>query len=319
MLKFISKDLVTHYSFGLEIVEKGKKLNEINYLPTKTIRSGKYKNGKISQYFYNHCWERNNSQNIKTFPAFDAVIHNENSIVYVHDEQNRYYSIPKWYSAIQWAMAEKEYADYQLYNIKNGFKVSYVLDIPLAIFNGEKQEIEANKKKLESELTKKASSIRNNDGILVAYSMIDANGQEHRTTITPIQPSQLHEQFKVVNDTAFDKILAANAVTTPLILGSKTAGQLGSINELENAVNVLNNLVLLDYRKQIESVFNCIIGFYGIPGIVKLDVVNPFENKKFADIIAKYLTAINFVIAQEKVSIMDAIKFLKIDIQESAV
>ena len=85
-------------------------------------------------------------------------------------------------------------------------------------------------------------------GALGGYDL--PNGEEQKApVITPINSNGSDDYYIAINDMVVQKILTAHRITSPMILGIKTAGQLGGRDEVTDAYLLLVNTVIRPFQQ----------------------------------------------------------------------
>jgi len=92
----------------------------------------------------------------------------------------------------------------------------------------------------------------NNAGSLL---YMDVDSPENKPDITPIPQNGADDYYYNLNEMVMQKILTAHRITSPMILGIKTPGQLGGRDETIDAYLLLLNTVIRPYQQDILAVF----------------------------------------------------------------
>ena len=90
---------------------------------------------------------------------------------------------------------------------------------------------------------------------------IDVPEKEMAPIITPIPQNGADGYYTTINDLVMQKILTAHRITSPMLLGIKTEGQLGGRTELIDANLLFMNLVILPYQQELLKCFEMIMQF----------------------------------------------------------
>ena len=78
---------------------------------------------------------------------------------------------------------------------------------------------------------------------------MDVDAPENAPVITPINSNGSDDYYIAINDMVVQKILTAHRITSPMILGIKTAGQLGGRDEVTDAYLLLVNTVIRPFQQ----------------------------------------------------------------------
>ena len=88
---------------------------------------------------------------------------------------------------------------------------------------------------------------------------IDVDSPENAPVITPIPQNGADDYYYNVNEMVVQKILTAHRITSPMILGIKTAGQLGGRDEVVDSYLLFVNTVIRPYQQDILSVIELLL------------------------------------------------------------
>ena len=90
---------------------------------------------------------------------------------------------------------------------------------------------------------------------------LDVDSPENAPQIVPIPQNGADGYYTTINDTVVQKILTAHRITSPMILGIKTEGQLGGRTEVIDAYLLLQNTVFQPFQQQILGCLESILQF----------------------------------------------------------
>jgi hypothetical protein len=90
--------------------------------------------------------------------------------------------------------------------------------------------------------------------------------------VKPFDVNNASEQFQFVSTESTDKIMIGHRVTSPALFGVKTAGQLGTSQELAEAQVIFNKNVLQPYRSIINDHLITVLRWSGIGNDVQVGV-----------------------------------------------
>ena len=91
---------------------------------------------------------------------------------------------------------------------------------------------------------------------------MDVANKEEAPVITPIPQNGADGYYTTVNDMVTQKILTSHRITSPMILGIKTEGQLGGRTEMLEAFAHFQKTVIEPIQSDILSVFTDIFKLY---------------------------------------------------------
>lgn len=268
----ICLDLAMYGAFAIEVVWSldFSRIANIKYVEVANVRSGKMINNKINDYYYSRDWAYYTKEGFipKRISAFN--INNKtdyNQLIYVKLGNLEYYGDPTYSEGISWVEIEGKLANFHLSNITNGFAPSMALKFYQKPGSPEEQSVIVNG------IKKQYAGTGNAGRAMIFFS----DGKDNAPDIEAIPVSNLDKQYSAVNDLTIQNILTANQVTSPLLFGISTPGQLGGNTELATAYVIYNNSVVAPDRKKIESIWNKILQINKIDIPIILSVFNPLE------------------------------------------
>jgi hypothetical protein len=178
-----------------------------------------------------------------------------------------YYPLPDYCAALKVIELDTEIDNFHVNNIKNGLAPSLAIT---TFMNGSEDQIQAVRAQLQG----------NYGGSSNAGSLIymDVDSPENAPVITPIAQNGADSYYENVNDMTTQKILTAHRITSPMILGIKTEGQLGGRQEVLDAYLLLQNTVIVPFQQDLLRSLESIMQV-NYPDIV-LGVI---QKKLFAD------------------------------------
>jgi hypothetical protein len=109
----------------------------------------------------------------------------------------------------------------------------------------------------------------NGQKVMVTFS----EGKDGAPEIIPIQVSDADKQFLTLNEAVLQQLMTANRLTSPMLMGIKTPGQLGGRNELLDSYELYYNQVISKIQKQINKSLDKILTINVIP--VNIDIIKP--------------------------------------------
>lgn len=234
-------DIEIYGGFRFEIIwNAARKVQEIYHVDYTTIRVGK--NGG---YYFKECWDINNRDEEIFIPAF-----NPNSPIgsqiYAYNEyrpKTRYYPLPKYVGANNWIETDIEISKYYLSAIRNGMTPSKMIQF----FKGEPTEDK--KREIEHRMSKKFAGAENAGKFLLVFN--DANATKS-VEVTDLSASDLDKHMIELNKTTQQEVFSGHLVTSPMLFGIKTEGQLGGNTELKTAYE----LFIATYAKPKANAFD---------------------------------------------------------------
>lgn len=247
----------------------------IKYVEVGNVRSGKMVNGKPNEYWYSRDWSVYTKEGFipSRIAAFDENNKTDyNQLIYIKAGNLEYYGDPVYSEGMSWVEIEGKLANFHLSNISNGFAPSMALKFFQKPGSPEEQSAIVNG------IKKQYSGTSNAGKALFFFS----DGKENAPEISDIPVSNLDKQYTSVNDLCIQNILTSNQITSPLLFGIATPGQLGAGTELETAYKILNNSVIAPDRKILEEIWNNILTINKVGILIEIAPFNPLADKATA-------------------------------------
>jgi hypothetical protein len=268
----IAADLELFDGFALEIIWNKAKTSiaEIYHLPFQNVRislDGHYwyaedwSDRKLDPIYY-YCWNpitRENKQ-LYYFKMYKAG-------------QGEYPTAP-YQSALKYIEIDTEIANFHLNSIKSGFSAQTLLQLFKGVPTPE--EMRQTIKRFKENF----SGTDNAGSIIIQFN--DPN--ETPSVVNNLAPSDFDKQFDLLNQTVQQEILMAHRVTSPMLFGIKTEGQLGGRSELIEAYEAFQTAYIEPRQNQMDRALTSIFKFI-VPVTIKtknkppigLDYIQLFE------------------------------------------
>jgi hypothetical protein len=194
---------------------------------------------------------------VEWYPRFNPNNRKGKQILYVanHRPQFKVYPLPEYEAGIAAIETLVEIRNFDLNNVKSGFAAGTMM----TLFNGEVGE--EKKRSIERDIKGKVSGSDNAGEILLNFQ----NPATTPPTITALRPNDLADQFANLDPRVTQAVITAHAITSPMLVGIKTEGQLGGNNELRTAWELFYNTYIQPRQNRLEADINYMAGFYGLP------------------------------------------------------
>ena len=284
----VAFDLKLQGSFALNVIysKDRSKIAEVHHIPVEQLRVGTPdENGIVRDYYISADWAQYRKKEYmpRRVAAFNANDRREGSqILYtgLYSPAMELYHTPDYVAATNWVQVDNLTSDFHLNNIANGFSGSYFINFSNGIPTQEERQ------QIERQITQKFTGA-NNAGKFVLTFSDDANS---RPEIVPIQVSNADKQYTVLNELCIQNIMIGHRVTSPMLLGVKTEGQLGGRNELTQAYELYMNTVVKPYQNTILRTFKRLLAVNGVVVPFGVKDTQPLNSLFGADILKDVLT-----------------------------
>lgn len=222
------------------------KIIKMYHIPVQNIRAQKlYNSPKIEGYYYCVNWNDHKAQRDKLYIPAYGTSNEKMELLYIKDYSpgHFYYSQPDWFSGIQFAYVEAELSNLHLNNIENGFLPLVMVNMNNGVPAPEERDT------IEDMIESKFTGTRNAGRFILTFN----DDKDRQPTIDTIQTDNLHEKYRYVADYAQDRLLVAHRVTSPLLLGIRTAvnGFSSNSEEMQTAYSIMQTMTIEPYQNLI--------------------------------------------------------------------
>lgn len=275
----VAIDYKLHGSFALEVIWSNDRTRiEVHHIDFSYLRAKeKDHRGKIPGYYISSEWNKiGRSRTVVTdeeafhLPTFNPALKQEQPHqIFVHNSYRpgqEYYPLPDYIGAYRVIELDAEIDNFHTNNIKNGLAPSLSI---VTFTNGSDDQL----RDIEAQLNGNYGGSENAGSLMY----IDVASKDEAPIITPIPQNGADGYYTTVNDMVTQKILTAHRITSPMILGIKTEGQLGGRAEVIDAYLLFQNNVIKPYQQDILGSLEALLK------INHPDIVLGVEQKKLYD------------------------------------
>ena len=284
----LSFDLKLQGAYAINVIwSKDKtKIAELHHVPVEQVRIGvPDEDGKVPCYYLSTDWTQYRKKEYapKHIAPFNMMDRSEGSqLLYsgLYSPAMELYHTPDYVASTNWIQIDNLTSDFHLNNITNGFSGSYFINFANGVPTREERV------QIERQIAKKFTG-SNNAGKFVLTFSDDANSKPE---IIPIQVSDADKQYTVLNELCVQNIMIGHRVTSPMLLGVKTEGQLGGRNELLQAYELYMNSVVKPFQNQLLKTFKKLLAVNGVTIPLSIKDVKPLNSMFDADTLKEVLT-----------------------------
>ena len=209
--------------------------------------------GEIEGYYISDEWSEryrysitNVPDDVPYLPAYDpSKSQDEPKQIYVYRPYapgQKYYPLPDYVGALRVIDLDEEVDNFHLNNIRNGLAPSLAITTYTNADPDQREQI-------ESMLREQYAGTDNAGSLLY----LDLDDPANKPDITPIPQNGADGYYTTLSEITTQKILTAHRITSPMILGIKTAGQLGGRDEVTDAYLLLLNTVIRPFQQVLLS------------------------------------------------------------------
>ena len=255
---------------AFQVTYKGSKVDKVTHFNRETLRAEKCDHkGVINAYYYFPKWdEYQEGDKLTRIPVFGSGAKNEIYIIRRHIPSMHYYSPPDYIGAINYSKLECEISEYLVNEVTNSFSGTKLVSFTNGVPTTEKQQM------IKSEIMNKLTGA-NGEKVIVSFS----DSPENKTTIEDISVSDAADVYQYIAEECTRKLLLAHRITSPLLVGIRDNNNgLGSNSEeIENAHNLFENVVIRPYQNDIIDAIDDILAVNGIALKIYVQTLTPIE------------------------------------------
>lgn len=257
-------DIEIYGGFRWEIIwNAARKVAEIYHVDYTTIRVGK--NGG---YYFKECWDTNNRDEEIFMPAFNPN-YPIGSQMYAYNEyrpKTRYYPLPEYIGSNNFIETDIEISKYYLSAIRNGMTPSKMIQF----FNGEPTEDK--KREIEHRMAKKFAGAENAGKFLLVFNQVNASKS---VEVNDLSATDLDKHMIELNKTCQQEIFSGHRVTSPMLFGIKTEGQLGGNTELKASYELFQSTYAKPKANAFDKEVTYLLSYSTQPGKYELRPTDP--------------------------------------------
>lgn len=247
----VALDFKLHGSFALEVIwSNDRQTAEFHHIDFSYIRAAEkdYK-GSIPGYYISSKWDKIggfrtslSEGEAKYLCAFDPFMKDEHPHqLFVYESYRpgqSYYPLPDYIGAYRVIELDMEIDNFHTCNIRNGLAPS----LSITTFTGGSDD---QLRDIQAQLNSNYGGTENAGSLMY----IDVDSPELAPQIIPIPQNGADGYYVTINDMVVQKILTAHRITSPMILGIRTEGQLGGRSEMIDAYLLFQNNVVVPYQQ----------------------------------------------------------------------
>lgn len=239
-----------------------------------------------SLFYVSDEWIKNGNVNsrveFETIPAFNPNDKNGRQILFFKEYRAglKTYCLPDYRGALNYIELDVSISEYHLNTINNGMFSSKLINLNSGKVSDEEEA------KIEKMFEKKFSGSKNAGKFMLSFN----ESKENEPSILDLSGTELDKHFDLLNKSVEQQILTAHKLTSGMLVGIKTEGQIGGRNELRVANEIFQNKVIAPKQRSIEEIFNYLYSFNDVTAKLKLKQTDIVEFEFSETIISQNMT-----------------------------
>jgi hypothetical protein len=244
---------------------------EVLHFPYNNLRKAKDADG----YWYSKDWSKQKQSpeetDLEYIPLFDPEKPTGRQI-FVSKEYRPdldAYPLPDYVASAVYAEVDVELSNYRLNAIKSGFNAGTILNFS----NGRPTEEE--KEEIEARLKEKFTGTDRANSLLITFS----GNKDSAPTIEHLTPQNVDAQLTELNDQVIQELIIGHHIPNPMLVGIKTAGELGTKDQINDSYELYKNTYIIPNQAEIEKDFNYLLKLKGFSNRIYLKELDPIEEQ----------------------------------------
>lgn len=269
-----------HGGFYLQIIYNALgKIKDVFHIEFQKVRASK----DCSTFYVKNDWSASDfKEKAREYPAFNPSDPSGPQILFVkqYNPKSDVYPLPSYFQGLNYIESDIQVSRHILGNAKHNFVATKLINFNNGLPQEEEQE------EVERDLKNKFAN-HDGDRVVIAFNP----SRENAVDIVDLGETSLtKEDFTNVNNLIQQEIFSCHQVTSPMLFGIKTEGQLGGRNEIRDAYQIFQNTYVNERQQEHEMTFNKLMNLAGIQGEYKIVPVEPLSFEFSEQIIAANMT-----------------------------
>jgi hypothetical protein len=281
-------ELKKYLAYAMNIIwSKDKtKISEIYHIPVEQVRVGKSgMSGMAEEYYVSPDWTqyRKKEYTPRRIAAYNSMDRSEASQLYycgIYSPGMESYFTPDYTASTNWILTDHLTSEFHLSNIANGFAPSFWINFNNGVPSDEERF------KIEQQISQKFTGAGNAGKFVLTFS----DDKNNSPDLQPIALSDADKQYTVLNELCIQNIMIGHRVTSPMLLGVKTEGQLGGRNEIMEAYELYSNTVIQPLKDLVLKGLKIVLNVNNINLPITLGEISPLNSMFDSDVLTDVLT-----------------------------
>ena len=265
ILKRCILDDELHGGFYLQIIYNTLgKIKDVFHIEFQKVRASK----DLSKFYVKNDWTSSQyKEKMREYDAFNLNDKTKPQILFIkqYNPKSDVYPLPSYFQGLNYIESDIQVSRHILGNAKHNFVATKLVNVN----NGLPEEEE--KEAVETDIRNKFAK-HDGDRFVLSFNSSKENAVE---IINLGETSLTKEDFTNVNNLIQQEIFSCHQVTSPMLFGIKTEGQLGGRSEIRDAYQIFSNTYINERQQEHEQTFNRLINLSGVQGKFKIIPVEP--------------------------------------------
>ena len=282
--KKIATDLSLFGGYYLQVIwgKASGEIAEIYHIDYCKVRANK----DCNTFYIADDWIKNGNVNpnpkFTEYTSFNDSNPTGTQILYYKEYRagDGLYSLPDYRGAINYIEVDISIGEYHLNTINNGMFSSKLINLNGGSVSPEEEE------RIEKLFKDKFSGSKNAGKFMLSFN----ENKDNAPSIIDLSGTELDKHFDLLNKTVQQEVFTGHKVTSPMLFGIKTEGQLGGRTELREASELFQNTYINGKQKSIESIINYLYAFNDMNAELLLKRTEPIDFQFSEAIISANMT-----------------------------
>jgi len=265
LLKKVSTDIEIFGGVYLELHYNALgNVGAVYHVPYHKVRTN-----KDNTQYYIKDWTQSTRTQPEIVAAYNPAVKEGKQILFYKEYRPglEVYSYPGYIGALNWIEIDIELSKYHLSTIKNGMFSSKLINFNEGKPSAEEQQV------VETKFKKKFTGSENAGGIVLSFSDDPAKAP----TVLDLSNTDLDKHFDILNKTTEQQIFVGHQVTSPILFGIKSEGQLGGRTEMRDSFEIFKTTYVNDKQRALEVLFTEISDLFGMQGEMVIAPIEPIS------------------------------------------
>ena len=242
------------------------KIKDVFHIEFQKVRASK----DLQTFYVKNDWTASDfKEKAREYPAFNPNDPSGPQIFFVkqYNPKSDVYPLPSYFQGLNYIESDIQVSRHILGNAKHNFVATKLINFNNGLPQEEEQEM------VETDLKRKFAN-HDGDRVVIAFNP----SRENAVDIVNLGETSLtKEDFTNVNNLIMQEIFSCHQVTSPMLFGIKTEGQLGGRSEIRDAYQIFQNTYVNERQQEHEQTFTKLMNLAGIEGEFKIVPVEPLS------------------------------------------